>query len=116
MNTHFQKTDKETPIVGKVVGLRVTRVAPDHAYIELPINDPMKRVQIEHRQIKDDADVAPALFKRSKWYTVQRVEQTSNGWSYPIVGFFLYPGDLTSYVDELILKYSLDQEKPHERI
>jgi len=112
MVTHVRK-DYEVPLIGRVVRLIVVRVAEHYQDIDLTINDPRKRVSINHRKPKD---VIHPPFIATKWYELRRVEQTSNGWTYPIVGLFMYPGDLTAYADTLIERYSLDQEKPHERV
>lgn len=113
MVTHYERRDAETPLIGKPVRLIVVRCAERHQTIDLSINDPHGRVSIIHRKPKD---VSKPPFIASKWYELRRVEQTSNGWTYPIVGRFMYPGDLTAYIDILINRYGLDQEKPHERV
>jgi len=113
MVTHYVRKDSDIPLTGRAVRLVVVRVAEQYQDVELSINDPRQRVSIIHRQPKD-VDRPP--FIATKWYELRRVEQTSNGWTYPIVGLFMYPGDLTAYVDTLIERYGLDQEKPHERV
>lgn len=112
MVTYVRK-DSEVPLLGRTVRLLVVRVAEQYQDVELSLNDPRSRVSIIHRKPKD---VIRPLFIATKWYELRRVEQTGNGWSYPVVGLFMYPGDLTAYADTLIERYGLDQEKPHERV
>lgn len=113
MTVLYVRKDAEVPLSGKPVKLLVVRVAEEHHHFELAINDPHHRVNIIHRKPKD-VELPP--FISSKWYELRRVEQTHNGWNYPIVGQFKYPGDLAAYIDILIERYGLDQEKPHERV
>lgn len=113
MSTHLLRMDTEVTLTGKPVRLVIVRVADEYREIDLSVSDPMGRVSIMHRK-PHEVDKPP--FIATKWYELRRVEQTSNGWCYPIVGFFMYPGDLTQYADLLIKRYGLDQEKPHERV
>lgn len=113
MSVHLLRMDAETPLVGKPVRLQIVRVAEEYRDVEITVNDPMDRVSLIHRKPKE---VEKPPFITNKWYELRRVEQTNNGWSYPIVGFFMHPGDLARYVDILIERYGLDQEKPHERV
>jgi hypothetical protein len=113
MTVHLLRMDAEVPLTGKPVRLQVVRVAEEYVNVDFTFNDPMDRVSVMHRKPKD---AAKPPFIATKWYELRRVEQTNNGWTYPIVGFFVYPGELTRYVDTLIQRYGLDQEKPHERV
>lgn len=107
---YSKNLDDVTPTKGRVVRLSVTGYGA-MGMEGIVIDDPKRRVGM--RPAHPSQSYHP-FDGHVKWYEVKRVEQTPNGWYYPVVGWFAYTGDATNFINKLIKKYKLDQEKPHE--
>ncbi|ANH51495.2 hypothetical protein FDJ23_gp032 [Erwinia phage vB_EamM_Desertfox] len=104
------RADTTIATKGKVVRLSVTGYGV-MSMDGVMVDDPKQRVNMRTAHPSQSSYPLPG---EKKWYEVKRVEQTANGWCYPVVGLFKYPGDATNFIQSLIQKYKLDQEKPHE--